>query len=122
MSRAFLITLERLAFMTVLVISRMIDSKRLESTANSTGSKSATLCASDRAGPPSAIDPAYPCYVFVFRGKYHHSYCDHKSHGWIRRGVPGLATPASRLLHAVALGPIEGIERVEIGAAPAGNI
>lgn len=41
MSRAFLMTLERLAFMTVLVISRMIDSKRFESTASRTGSNPA---------------------------------------------------------------------------------
>src|SRR5258707_2472575 len=39
MSRAFLMTLERLAFITVLVISRMIDSIRLDSTDSRIGSK-----------------------------------------------------------------------------------
>src|SRR5512145_494693 len=39
MSRAFLITLDRLAFMTVLVISRMMDSNRFDRTASRIGSK-----------------------------------------------------------------------------------
>jgi hypothetical protein len=52
MSRAFLITLDRLAFMTVLVISRMIDSNRFDRTASKIGSKSA---AAVRTAPPSAI-------------------------------------------------------------------
>ena len=43
MSRAFLMTLERLAFMTVLVISRMIDSIRLEMTDSRMGSKVSTV-------------------------------------------------------------------------------
>src|SRR5258706_15972767 len=43
MSRAFLITLERLAFITVLVISRMIDSIRLDSTDSRIGSKLSAL-------------------------------------------------------------------------------
>ncbi len=54
MSRAFLMTLDRLAFMTVLVISRMINSKRLESTASSTGSND--IDASHPA-PPSKSSP-----------------------------------------------------------------
>src|SRR5215470_17588505 len=43
MSRAFLITLDRLAFITVLVISRMIDSIRLDSTESRIGSKLSAL-------------------------------------------------------------------------------
>src|SRR5437868_5430558 len=43
MSRAFLMTLERLAFITVLVISRMIDSIRLDSTDSRIGSKLSAL-------------------------------------------------------------------------------
>src|SRR6476646_1307807 len=43
MSRAFLMTLERLAFITVLVISRMIDSIRLEITDSRMGSKVSTV-------------------------------------------------------------------------------
>ena len=43
MSRAFLMTLDRLAFMTVLVISRMIDSNRFDRTASRIGSKVSTV-------------------------------------------------------------------------------
>src|SRR5258706_16377065 len=43
MSRAFFMTLERLAFITVLVISRMIDSIRLDSTDSRIGSKLSAL-------------------------------------------------------------------------------
>src|SRR5258708_4451202 len=51
MSRAFLMTLERLAFITVLVISRMIDSIRLDSTDSRIGSKLSALM--DR--PPAGL-------------------------------------------------------------------
>ena len=57
MSRAFLMTLDRLAFMTVLVISRMIDSKRLDSTASRIGSNSMDLA------PTVPLSPMFlfPC-------------------------------------------------------------
>src|SRR5579885_3503734 len=54
MSRAFLITLERLAFMTVLVISRMIDSMRLEMTDSRMGSKLSTVAPRARTAESAA--------------------------------------------------------------------
>src|SRR4051812_33786550 len=110
MSRAFLITLDRLAFMTVLVISRMMDSKRFDKTASSTGSKSAALRESAREGPPSAIQSPVALCHFMFPRYYHHRCCDHKSHA------------GSGLRHAVPRGPVEGIERIEISAAAAGEV
>src|ERR1700674_3565459 len=57
MSRAFLMTLERLAFMTVLVISRMMDSIRLDSTARRIGSKSILLSSGPAAGFLGGLAP-----------------------------------------------------------------